>query len=72
MGLDVMGYRGIKRLDIATDDAIYLYPNEDFPGRNGAIIEGDYSYEDCEEGLSLTYGGYSVWRDELAVRLFPL
>lgn len=81
MGLDVSAYARIKKLDVLFDDDgdvidptsrepveydFKSYHNPDFPGRADDIAaRGVYLAEDVV-GLSVGYGGYNAWREELA------
>ncbi|WP_286898846.1 hypothetical protein [Achromobacter sp. UBA2119] len=81
MGLDVSAYARIKKLDAVFDDGgdaidptsreplaydFRAYHNPDFPGRADDIENrGVYLGEDAV-GLSVGYGGYNAWREELA------
>jgi len=77
MGVDVYAYSNLKKLDCDVDsdgepvdvelDYFKPYINPDFPGRcdnldNGAI----YGYDDYDNFVSMSYGRYNSWRENLA------
>lgn len=76
MGLDVTAYKNLKKETLVVsedDDAGYelgwfrAYVNPDFPERAEDVEDRAwYSYEECCDGISRSYGGYSVWRNQLA------
>ena len=73
MGVCIQAYVNIKKKDAVEgeyDDSmnhIKAYVNPDFTGRADDIKNGAcYEFDDVEDGLSLSYGGYNLWRNELA------
>lgn len=81
MGVSITGYRRLKKEDviagedypidpvtrISRHDLWRAYVNPDFPGRADDLEHrAYYSYAEVVEGLQRSYGGYSIWRNELA------
>lgn len=82
MGLDITAYRKLTKMDVLFDEdgeplnpttrepiEIYVkvYSNPDFPGRSEGLEDrGIYCFEDAADCLSMGYGGYNGWRDQLA------
>ncbi|EJO27494.1 hypothetical protein, partial [Achromobacter marplatensis] len=81
MGLDVTAYARIKKLDAVFDEDgepidpttrepleydFKAYQNPNFPGRADDIEDRAVYLGEDSAGLSVGYGGYNVWRDELA------
>ena len=66
MGIDVWAYKRLKWAAEGTEGATELYPNRNFPGREGTIREGWYTFDEVEDGPSMGYGRYNLWRAKLA------
>lgn len=82
MGLDVVAYKRIKKIDAvfdadgepinpvtreSIDYDLRAYLNDDFPGRADEIEDkAIYSSEDSFSFRAGGYGAYNAWRDELA------
>ena len=82
MGLDIYAYSNLVKLDCVfnednepidrntgkpIDNYFKPHDNGDFPGRiEGLDANSAYSFADCQDVFSLSYSGYSTWRDELA------
>lgn len=71
MGLDITAYESISRApdgDLEDLDLQRLYVNDDFPGRADELKDGVYL--GCGRSVGFragSYGGYNVWRDNLAI-----
>lgn len=81
MGVDITAYRQIRKVDVTAGEDYPIDPetreerhnlwravrNPDFPGRADDIEDGAYhSYTEAVDGMSRSYGGYNIWRNELA------
>lgn len=82
MGLDITAYRKIDKIDAVFDaheepinpvtrepieDYTRFYLNDDFPGRANEIEDrGVYRFADHFGFRAGSYGGYNMWRNELA------
>jgi hypothetical protein len=75
MGVDIYAYRqltlapSVEPYSEAYEAGKYraVYVNPDFPARAADLQDGAvYSYAECEDFLSRSYGNYNAWRDELA------
>ncbi|WAI83226.1 MULTISPECIES: hypothetical protein [Achromobacter] len=81
MGLDVTAYARIKKLDAVFDEDgepidpttrepleydFKAYRNPDFPGRADDIEDRAIYWAENAVSLYAGYGGYNVWREELA------
>lgn len=82
MGVSINAYRRLKKRPdvIAGDDCAIdpetreelhdlwrAYKNPNFPGRADEIEDrAYYEYEEFVEGMDRSYGGYNLWRDQLA------
>lgn len=72
MGLDITAYGKIQRIEPqpeyedTPDDVARLYVNPDFPGRADDIEDGYYTYGTSHDFAAGSYGGYNVWRNQLA------
>lgn len=82
MGLDITYYANLQKLDCVFDkdgepidpvtrkpleDAVQLYVNPHFAGREVPIVDrGVYIAEECDGFRAGSYGGYNHWREGLA------
>lgn len=81
MGLDISAYSGLKLLDVVYDRSgepidpttrkkiqsyVSLIANQDFPGRESPFEDGEYSYVTQENVYYSSYGGYGIFRNDLA------
>ena len=77
MGLDISAYSKLVAAPDAERDSdgelvdyenlTEVYDNKDFPGRIEGLSQGiAYKIEGDGAGLSIGYGRYNAWRDELA------
>jgi hypothetical protein len=82
MGVSITAYTQLrKRADVIAGEDYAIDPetkeelphlwraycNPDFPGREDWIENrAYYEYEKCVDGMDRSYGGYNVWRNDLA------
>jgi hypothetical protein len=72
MGLAIRVFLNIRQIEDNDenedrDDVFTVFNNPAFPGRSGKFETGLYEYDGSEHGLSMSYGGYSQWREQLAL-----
>lgn len=73
MGLDISSLKLGARVDPleddgddAVEDLVFVYAADYFSDRLGGIEPGYYVVEDSEWFYGRSYGGYNIWRNQLA------
>lgn len=75
MGLDISAYSEIEYKEDYDeskdhgyfDELTYIPSNGDYyPLQQGSLKPGMYTFSDCHSFRAGSYGGYNVWREELA------
>ena len=67
MGLDIVAFENIQRVEKETNDSFAPYVNPDFPGRADEIEkDSQYISKNRFHFHAGSYSGYNEWRDMLA------
>lgn len=81
MGVSINAYTNLKKADVIAGEDYAIdpvtrqerpdlwraYVNSDFPGRADEIEDrAYYAYDERVDGMDRSYGGYNLWRNELA------
>lgn len=72
MGLDIIVYAKVQRIEPQPEyedcpkGVARLIINMDFPGRAGELQDGFYTYATHGSFAAGSYGGYNIWRNQLA------